>query len=106
MLACANPLQPCLLPSFLTNDPPLKQVVSQTWEAGVRGEKTSANERLNWSVGYFRSLNINDILTVQSEIIGRSSFENAGNSLRQGVEAKIDYWTGSLFTYASYSFVK
>ena len=38
-LACANPDQPCLLPSFLTNDPPLKQVVSQTWEAGVRGEK-------------------------------------------------------------------
>ena len=104
-LACANPLQPCLLPSFLTNDPPLKQVVSQTWEAGVRGEKTSGTERLNWSVGYFRSLNINDILTVQSEIIGRSSFENAGNSLRQGVEAKIDYRTGRLFTYASYSFV-
>ena len=104
-LACANPLQPCLLPSFLTNDPPLKQVVSQTWEAGVRGEKTSGTERLNWSVGFFRSLNINDILTVQSEIIGRSSFENAGDLLRQGVEAKIDYRTGRLFTYASYSFV-
>ena len=104
-LACANPLQPCLLPSFLTNDPPLQQVVSQTWEAGARGEKTSANERLIWSLGYFRTQDTNDILTVQSQIIGRSSFENAGDSLREGVEAKINYWTDRLFTYASYSFV-
>jgi outer membrane receptor protein involved in Fe transport len=83
----------------------LQQIVSQTWEAGVRGEKATATERLNWSVGYFRTLNINDILTVQSDIIGRSSFQNAGDSLREGVEAKIDYRTDRLFTYASYSFV-
>ncbi len=38
-LACADPTNPRLIESFLTGDPPLKQVVSQTFEAGVRGER-------------------------------------------------------------------
>ena len=36
-LACADPENPCLIESFLTADPHLKQVVSHTWEAGFRG---------------------------------------------------------------------
>ena len=36
-LACADPEAPCLIESFLTADPPLKQVVSKTssWASGV-----------------------------------------------------------------------
>ncbi len=106
-LACADPLQPCLLPSFLTSDPPLKQVVSHTWEAGFRGENTNitAHEKVSWSLGYFRTLNDDDITNVTSAIIGRSSFANAGQTLRQGLEAQVDYWSGRLFAYASYNFV-
>lgn len=106
-LACADPNQPCLLPSFLTSDPPLKQVVSHTWEAGFRGEDTNvlAHQKISWSLGYFRTLNDDDITNVTSAIIGRSSFANAGQTLRQGLEAQVDYWSGRLFAYASYNFV-
>ena len=36
-LACADPARPCLLDNFLVGDPPLKQVVARTYEAGLRG---------------------------------------------------------------------
>ncbi len=36
-LGCADPTQPCNLPNALVSDPPLKQVVTRTLEAGVRG---------------------------------------------------------------------
>ena len=40
-----------------------------------------------------------------SDIIGRSSFANAGETLRQGVEAQINYRNKRLYTYANYNFV-
>ncbi len=36
-LACADPARPCIVAAFLIADPPLKQVVSRTVEAGFRG---------------------------------------------------------------------
>ncbi len=36
-LGCADPANPCIIASFLVSDPPLKQVVSHTVEAGFRG---------------------------------------------------------------------
>ena len=36
-LACADPARPCIIAAFLIADPPLKQVVSRTVEAGLRG---------------------------------------------------------------------
>ena len=36
-LGCANPAQPCIIASFLVSDPPLKQVIAHTFEAGLRG---------------------------------------------------------------------
>ena len=36
-LGCADPNEPCNLPNALVSDPPLKQVVTRTLEAGVRG---------------------------------------------------------------------
>ena len=38
-LGCADPEQPCKLPNAMAGDPPLDQVVTRTWEAGVRGER-------------------------------------------------------------------
>jgi iron complex outermembrane receptor protein len=35
-LGCANPVKPCLLEGFLVSDPTLKQVVSRTYETGLR----------------------------------------------------------------------
>jgi hypothetical protein len=36
-LGCANPPQPCIIASFLVSDPPLKQLIAHTFEAGLRG---------------------------------------------------------------------
>ena len=91
-LACADPDNPCLIESFLTGDPPLKQVVSHTWEAGLRGDfQPSLRERGDWSFGLFRALNTDDIITVAAPNAGRGFFENVGDTLRQGIEASITY---------------
>ena len=105
-LGCAEPANPCLIESFLTDDPPLKQVISNTWEAGLRGEHTSWDrQKLTWSLGYFRTLNTDDILNVAATATGRGFFLNAGDTLRQGLEAAIGYQNERLSVYASYALV-
>ncbi|PPC99265.1 MAG: TonB-dependent receptor [Hyphomicrobium sp.] len=104
---CADEEFPCFIESFLTDDPPLKQVVSKSVEAGIRGESKSWDgERFSWSLGYFRTLNTDDILNVASqEVTGRGYFLNAGDTLREGFEAAVGYQTSRVSMYASYAFV-
>ena len=104
-IACSDPNNPCLIESFLVADPPLDQVVSHTWEAGIRGEHKNGDEQLQWSAGLFRTLNTDDIITVYSPIAGRGVFENGGDTLRQGIEASVAYTNDRWFTYANYAFV-
>ncbi len=52
-LGCADPIRPCLIAAFLVSDPPLKQVVSKTVEAGFRGTKELNIGSLGWKVGGF-----------------------------------------------------
>ncbi|MEQ1718642.1 MAG: TonB-dependent receptor [Hyphomicrobium sp.] len=105
-LGCAEPTNPCLIESFLTDDPPLKQVISKSWEAGLRGEHTSWDrQKLSWSLGYFRTLNTDDILNVAATTTGRGYFLNAGDTLRQGIEASIGYQNERLSVFASYALV-
>jgi outer membrane receptor protein involved in Fe transport len=112
-LACADPNRPCLLENFLVSDPPLKQVVSRTVEAGFRGQieagPAPANDkvgpRIEWSLGVFRALNTDDIINVASETQGRGYFLNAGRTLRQGIEASLAYKSKPFSAYASYAMV-
>jgi outer membrane receptor protein involved in Fe transport len=107
-LACANPELPCIIESFLTADPPLNQVVSRTVELGIRGEQGLGweGDRLNWSLGVFRTLNTDDILSVADATSnGRGYFLNAGDTLRQGIEAAVEYRSRRLFAYANYTFL-
>ena len=95
-LSCADPLLPCLLGAFFLADPPLKQVVSRTFEAGVRGTVDTGRmgldgSRLRWNLGLFRTGLEDDILLVQSDIQGRGFFRNAGDTRRQGVEAGLSW---------------
>jgi outer membrane receptor protein involved in Fe transport len=104
-LACADPDNPCFIESFLTGDPPLKQVVSRTAEVGLRGEiKSFDNQKTTWSLGYFHAMNSDDIISVASSINGRSFFQNAGQTLREGLDASIDYRNDRLYLFASYNF--
>jgi outer membrane receptor protein involved in Fe transport len=82
-LGCADPDQPCSLPNALVSDPPLKQVVTRTLEAGVRG---TFENNLRWNVGWFRGVNDNDLLFVASQQTGFGYFTNFGQTRRQGVE--------------------
>ena len=49
-LGCSDPTEPCNLPNALVSDPPLKQVVSRTFEVGIRSNE---NLSLHWSADYF-----------------------------------------------------
>jgi outer membrane receptor protein involved in Fe transport len=109
-LGCADPTQPCKLPSALVGDPPLKQVVAGTLEAGVRGGQEG---RLNWSAGWFRAGNHDDILFVASTQTGFGYFKNFGETRRQGVEADVNghFWRlglggGYTFLDATYQSVE
>ncbi|WP_374488647.1 TonB-dependent receptor [Zoogloea sp.] len=82
-LGCANPDNPCRLPNAMAGDPPLKQVVTRTWDAGVRGQ---IGNRTFWNAGVFRSDNRDDILFVASDTTGSGYFKNFGKTRRQGVE--------------------
>lgn len=106
-LACSDPNNPCLIESFLTADPPLKQVVSRTAELGLRGEEKSwsGHERFNWSVGLFRTLNTDDIISLAAPTSGRGYFQNGGDTLRQGIEASVSYRSDRVFMYANYNYV-
>ncbi len=105
-LACADPENPCPIESFLTDDPPLEQVVTDTWEFGFRGDNGGAGgHTLTWNAGLFRALNSNDILFVSSSTTGRGFFLNAGDTLRQGVEAGVNYSNSLYSVYANYAFV-
>jgi outer membrane receptor protein involved in Fe transport len=95
------------LQNFLVSDPNLKQVVSKTWQGGFRGNfRPFGHGRLDWTAGVFHTQNFDDILNVVDPIIPtRGYFLNAGNSLRQGVEASASYRWESLTFNANYAYV-
>ena len=82
-LSCADPAHPCALPNAFGGDPNLKEVVSRTWEGGVRGRLADS---FNWNAGLFRTENSNDIQFIASNATGSGYFQNVGNTLRQGLE--------------------
>ncbi len=105
-LECADPKNPCLIESFLTADPHLKQVVSHTWETGLRGTTKNWQDKSqwDWGLGLFRTLNDDDIFDAASTNVGHGFFQNVGKTLRQGVEANISYRSQRLFAYANYTY--
>ena len=104
-LACADPARPCIIGAFLISDPPLKQVVSHTVEAGLRGTKELNIGTLGWKVGAFRATNADDILAIPAPLQGFGYFQNVGRTRRQGLEAQVNLTTKTLQLYASYALV-
>jgi len=106
-LGCADPMRPCLLDNALVGDPPLKQVVSHTYEAGLRGRVGNGARRglLIWNVGWFHAENVNDIINVASPLPGHQYFQNGGNTLRQGIEAGMSWQWDRWSAFANYTFV-
>jgi outer membrane receptor protein involved in Fe transport len=105
-LGCADPAHPCIIAAFLVSDPPLKQVVSRTVEAGLRGSKEMNIGTLGWKLGVFRANNQDDILAIPSPVLqGFGYFQNVGATRRQGIEAEVNLKSAALQLYASYALV-
>jgi outer membrane receptor protein involved in Fe transport len=100
-LGCADPANPCKLPNAMAGDPPLGQVVTRTWEAGVRG----AWGRMHWNAGVFRATNDDDILFVADDAAGFGYFRNFGRTRRQGVELGLDGHAGPVTLSANYTYL-
>ncbi len=84
----------------------MKQVVSRTIEAGLRGTKELNIGTLAWKLGAFRANNTDDILAIPSPVLqGFGYFQNVGSTRRQGIEAEVTLKSTTLQLYASYALV-
>jgi iron complex outermembrane recepter protein len=105
-LTCSSAASPCSLANFFTGDPNLQQVVSHTFEAGLRSQLHPFEDAtLSSSIAFYRSTLNNDILFVNSPIQGRAFFQNVGTTLRQGVDAKLQLQTDRLLAWFAYSYI-
>ena len=101
-LGCSDPDHACVLPNALQADPPLKQVVSRTLEAGVRG---GIGTDLRWNASVFRTDNRDDLLFVGN---GRSAgyFTNFGRTRREGLELGVSQRGSAIDWSLSYSYLR
>ena len=104
---CADPTRPCVLETALVSDPKLNQVVSHTIEAGARGTVVLPEQygSLTYKAGYYHVSSTDDIISEPSAITGQGFFVNAPETLRQGVEAGLNYSKGPWSFYGNYAFI-
>ena len=90
-LTCADPDAPCKLPNAFVADPPLDQVITKTWEIGLRGKLGE----INWNADLFQGTSFDDLIFISSgALTNEGYFQNIAQTLRQGVELSIG---GSFF---------
>jgi outer membrane receptor protein involved in Fe transport len=90
-LTCADPSAPCRLPNSFLADPPLKPVIAQTLEAGVRARRgaiAGASDRaLAWNASLFRTVLRDDIQFIASGgATNAGFFRNVGETERRGFD--------------------
>ena len=101
-LGCANPAVPCKLPNAMAGDPPLKQVVAKTYEAGLRGNLT---DDVKWSAAVYRTENHDDIQFISTSTASYGYFDNVGRTRRVGIDTNLMGNLGNFGWSAGYSFV-
>lgn len=105
-IECSNPAAPCLLPSSLSSDPPtLKQVVSHTWEGGLRGSRDMGRGRVTYSLGLYRTDVTDDIYAVATSL-SAGYFQNIGGTRRQGGEVTLRYSDSRITAWMDYALVQ
>jgi outer membrane receptor protein involved in Fe transport len=102
-LTCADPLDPCKLPNAFLADPPLKQVVARSVDAGLRGQRGT----LRWNLSAYRSNLDDDIQFVSNGGLTSNAgyFHNVGRTRRQGVDLNGTIEAGDWRLTAGYAFV-
>lgn len=101
-LGCADPAQPCRLPAGLQSDPFLEQVVSRTFEAGLRWHAGDAA----LSASLYRTANRNDILFLSAGSSQQGYFSNFARTLHQGLDLVASRRFGQLEARASYNYLQ
>lgn len=107
-LSCASPLDPCVLPNFFIGDPPLKQVVAQTYEVGFRGRlpQPILGAKVQWDLDFFRTNSNDDIIFATSLLNpGAGYFTNVSQTRRQGIEFNVRANSGPFRSSLSYAYV-
>jgi len=104
-LTCADPSAPCSLPNAFSADPPLKPVVSRTYEIGAHGELA---QYAHFALALFRTTLNDDIQFISSGAGSISSgyFQNVGQTRRQGVELGADATFRDLRVNVDYSYIQ
>lgn len=101
-LGCSDPNNPCKLPNAMASDPDLKQVVSKTWEAGIR-TKPFSDTNLNMSV--YKTRNIDDIMFVSTTTNGDGYFKNFGETERKGFDGSFSTKFNRFSFGGNYSYI-
>jgi len=102
-LGCANPDQPCNLPTQMADDPPLHQVVAKTFEGGVSGRVTKDT---SWNMSIYHATNNNDILFVYADASnGMGYFTNVEETTRKGLDVGLSTKFNKLALNVNYGFV-
>ncbi|AVO49795.1 TonB-dependent receptor [Melaminivora suipulveris] len=101
-LGCADPQQPCTLPTGLQADPYLKQVVTRTLEFGARLRPA---EGVQLTGAVFRSVNDDDIVFMRSGVAQAGFFDNIGKTRRQGLELSARLQRSDWDVRASYGYL-
>jgi outer membrane receptor protein involved in Fe transport len=105
-LDCADRTRPCLLENSLVADPPLKQVVSHSYEAGLRATVPGFHDgTLRMRAGGFFTETDDDIIALASTIQGRGYYTNVPQTRRLGAEFSAEYATERWQLYGSYSLI-
>ena len=101
-LGCADPAEPCRLPTGLQADPYLKQVIARTLETGIRWNATNDS---GMSASLYRSENRDDILFRAIGATGMGYFSNFSRTRRQGVDLSAYTSVGQVALRASYNYL-
>jgi outer membrane receptor protein involved in Fe transport len=101
--SCASPDAPCRLPNAFVADPPLRQVVAATSEAGLRGTWAQGQ----WHADVFRTNNAHDIAFISAgALTNEGYFANVGRTRRDGIELSVGGTAGeSLSWFANYTYL-
>jgi outer membrane receptor protein involved in Fe transport len=84
-------------------DPPLKQVVGKSWEAGATGT-LSGSWAGAWLLSAYRTVTANDIQFTAASTRGRAFFRNIGTTRRRGVEVSLSAARGPVSVRLGYAF--
>ena len=102
-LGCADPAQPCVLPTGLQADPYLKQVVARTLELGLRARPAAGAEL---SAALFRTVSKDDLVFVRAGASQGGYFTNIDRTLRRGLELSASLNTGNWRWQGAYTWLQ